>query len=205
MFFISDPSIRFAQFKPLVLSAAFDAILIMASAPRYQLNKNKYLLPPEKERLMKIVKDYVLTDTRNCLIMWLALRTGARAQEILNLEKSDLNSYDETVFIRGIKNSNDREIPLPPDLFKLLVRYSDSISGNRLFPITYDRLYQIWEFYRPIPKKFHSLRHTFAIELYQKTKDLRLVQVALGHRNITNTMIYADYIYSQQELKKLIL
>ena len=33
----------------------------------------------------------------------------------------------------------------------------------------------------------------------------RLVQVALGHRNITNTMIYADYVYSQQELKKLIL
>jgi integrase/recombinase XerC len=67
------------------------------------------------------------------------------------------------------------------------------------------RLYQIWQFYRPVPKKFHALRHTFAIELYQKTKDLRLVQVALGHRNITNTMIYADYIYSQQELKKLIL
>ncbi|CAM5999402.1 unnamed protein product [Sphagnum balticum] len=39
----------------------------------------------------------------------------------------------------------------------------------------------------------------------QKTKDLRLVQVALGHRNITNTMVYADYIYSQQELRKLIL
>jgi integrase/recombinase XerC len=56
-----------------------------------------------------------------------------------------------------------------------------------------------------VPKKFHSLRHTFAIELYQKTKDLRLVQVALGHRNITNTMIYADYVYSQQELRKLIL
>jgi integrase/recombinase XerC len=138
-------------------------------------------------------------------MIWTALRTGARAQELLNLQKADLNAYDESVFIRGLKGSNDREIPLPSELFKRLQSYADSQPGTGLFPISYHRLYQIWELYRPIPKKFHALRHTFAIELYQKTKDLRLVQVALGHRNITNTMIYADYVYSQQELRKLIL
>ena len=172
---------------------------------KYSLNKNKYLLPPEKERLEKIIGDYLLKDTRNCLMLGLALKTGARAQEILNTQKHDLNIYDETIYIKGIKGSNDREIPLRPEFFRVLVKYSEGVSGTSLFPITYDRLYQIWDFYRPIPKKFHSLRHTFAIELYKKTKDLRLVQVALGHRNITNTMIYADYIYSQQELKRLIL
>lgn len=177
----------------------------MVSTNRYSLNKNKYLLPPERERLVKILNDYTGTDPRNCLMISLALRTGARAQELLNLQKSDLNAYDETVFIRGIKNSNDREIPLQADFFKSLALFAESQSGTKLFPITYPRLYQIWELYRPIPKKFHSLRHTFAIELYQKTKDLRLVQVALGHRNITNTMIYADYVYSQQELRRLIL
>lgn len=177
----------------------------MASSSRYQLNKNKYLLNPEVERLRKILNDFQDSDPRNCLIMWLALRTGARAQEILNIQKNDLNSYDESVFIRGIKNSNDREIPLHSELFSRLQRYADSQPNGRLFKITYDRLYQIWGLYRPVPKKFHALRHTFAIELYQKTKDLRLVQVALGHRNITNTMIYADYVYSQQELRKLIL
>jgi len=175
------------------------------SQPRYSLNKNKYLLPPEVDRLTKILTDYQDQDPRDCLLLWLALKTGARAQEILNLEKVDLNSYDETVFIRGIKGSNDREIPLSHSLYLRLLRYSDGVSGNKLFPISYDRLYQIWGFYRPIPKKFHALRHTFAIQLYQKTKDLRLVQVALGHRNITNTMIYADYHYTQTELRKLIL
>lgn len=149
--------------------------------------------------------DYRLKDPRNTLLIELGLRTGARAQELLNILKSDLNSYDESVLIRGLKNSNDREIPLKSDYFVELSRYAESVSGQRVFPITYDRLYQIWDLYRPIPKKFHSLRHTFAIELYQKTKDLRLVQVALGHRNITNTMVYADYIYSQQELRRLIL
>lgn len=173
--------------------------------PRYALNKNKYLLPPEVERVRKIVKDFQDSDPRNCFLISLGLRTGARAQELLNLQKSDLNGYDQTVFIRGIKNSNDREIPLQSQFFQEFQRYTESIQGTKIFDITYQRLYQIWEFYRPVPKKFHSLRHTFAIELYQKTKDLRLVQVALGHRNITNTMIYADYVYSQQELRRLIL
>ncbi|MBX2986482.1 MAG: site-specific integrase [Bdellovibrionaceae bacterium] len=177
----------------------------MATMTRYSLNKNKYLLPPEVERLEKLMFDYLEEDTRNCLLILLALRTGGRAQELLNLMKSDLNAYDETVLIRGLKGSNDREIPLPRQLFQRLQRYAETVQGHKLFPIGYHRLHQVWELYRPIPKKFHSLRHTFAIRLYQKTKDLRLVQVALGHRNITNTMVYADYVYSQQELRRLIL
>lgn len=172
---------------------------------RYQLNKNKYLLEPEVERLMSIINTYIDRDTRNCLIFLLGLKTGARAQEILNIQKNDLNTYDMSVFIKGLKNSNDREIPLPNLLFSRLQKYAESVPSQKIFNITYDRLYQIWELYRPVPKKFHSLRHTFAIQLYRKTRDLRLVQVALGHRNITNTMIYADYVYTQDELRKLIL
>lgn len=157
------------------------------------------------ERLRKILTDYQDQDPRDCLLLSLGLRTGARANELLQIQKTDLNPYDESVFIRGIKGSNDREIPLHSDFYRRLRNFAEKQPNQLLFPISYHRLYQIWEFYRPIPKKFHSLRHTFAIELYQKTKDLRLVQVALGHRNITNTMIYADYVYSQQELRKLIL
>lgn len=172
---------------------------------RYQLNKNKYLLDPEMERLHSIIDTYIDRDTRNCLILLLGLKTGARAQEILNIQKNDLNSYDMSVFIRGLKGSNDREIPITQLLFTRLSKYAETTAKEKIFDITYDRLYQIWDLYRPVPKKFHSLRHTFAIQLYRKTRDLRLVQVALGHRNITNTMIYADYVYTQDELRKLIL
>jgi site-specific recombinase XerD len=178
---------------------------LVAKNSRYSLNKTKYLLPPELERLRFILKSFIKTDRRNCLLIELALLTGARAQEVLNLKKRDLNSYDQTVYIRGIKGSNDREIPLPGAFFDQLIAFANSLKGELLFEISYDRLLQVWYLYRPVPKKFHSLRHTFAINLYKKTKDLRLVQVALGHRNITNTMIYADYVYSQTELRKLIL
>ncbi len=168
----------------------------------YSLNKNKYLLDPEVEKLEYLLHSHIGRDLRNCSLLFLALHTGARAQELLNLRPQDLNSYEESVHIHGLKGSNDRELPIPSWLF----RHLQALSGqDRLFPITYPRLYQIWDLYRPIDKKFHSLRHTFAIRLYRKTRDLRLVQVALGHRNITNTMIYADYVYSQQELRKLLL
>ena len=173
---------------------------------RYQLNKNKYLLDPEAEKLEEILDSFIDKDERNCLLLYLALKTGARVQELLNLTKADINRHDQTVFIRGIKGSNDREIPLVSQLFDRLSNYAEKIErSERLFNISYNRLRQIWDMYRPVHKKLHSLRHTFAIRLYKKTKDLRLVQVALGHRNITNTMIYADYVYSQQELRRLIL
>ncbi|MGE3683188.1 MAG: tyrosine-type recombinase/integrase [Bdellovibrionales bacterium] len=175
------------------------------TAVRYALNKNKYLLDPEAERLHHILESFKLKDARNCTLLWVLLHTGARAQETLNLRIEDLNSYDESVFIRGIKGSNDRELPLPSWLFKRLMDETSRAVDQQLFPISYNRLFQIWELYRPVHKKLHALRHTFAIRLYKKTKDLRLVQVALGHRNITNTMIYADYVYSQEELRKLIL
>ncbi len=174
---------------------------------RYSLNKNKYLLQPEIESLTYVISRHWENDLRNGLAIMLALKTGARAQELLNIRKSDISTYDQSIFINGIKGSNDREIPISRDLFNRLEKWIKEIprSSELIFDISYPRLVQIWDIYRPCQKKFHSLRHTFAIELYKKTKDLRLVQVALGHRNINNTMIYADYIYSKEELKKLIL
>lgn len=172
---------------------------------RYSLNKNKYLLPEELQNFEKNLIKNLDKDTRNCLLFLVALKTGARAQEVLNLKKESLNSYDESVLIIGLKGSNDREIPLPPLLFKKLLSYSKNVDGELLFPISYNRFRQIWDLYRPVAKKLHSLRHTFAIQIYKKTHDIRLVQMALGHRNVMNTMVYADYVYSQNELKRLIL
>lgn len=171
----------------------------------YAINKNKYLLEPEYAHLEILLKRYLFEDKRNCLLLFIAMHTGARAAEILNLRKGDLNSYEQSVFITGLKGSNDREIPLPTWLFESLEDYAEETTGEFLFDIGYHRLRQVWEHYRPVKKKFHCLRHTFAIRLYKKVKDIRLLQLALGHRNIANTMIYADFVYSQTEMRKLIL
>lgn len=178
----------------------------MVVARDYSLNKTKYLLAPELSHLKQILLNprHPESHTRERLIIRLALSTGARARELLRIRRVDVNAFERTVFIRGLKGSRDRELPLAPVLFSELQKYMAEKRGEYLFDIGYHRLRQIWCEYRPSPKKFHCLRHTFAIELYKASMDLRLVQMALGHRSIRNTMIYAEYVYSQAELRKIL-
>jgi integrase/recombinase XerC len=176
-------------------------------AATYQLNKSKYLVQNELAELKRILGLFREKDLRNTLLIEVALNSGARASELLNLRWMDLDDFENTLFIRGLKGSNDREIPLQKSLYNNLKKLKKPADkpDDAVFKISYPRLIQIWNEYKPVQKKFHSLRHTFALNLYKKTRDLRLVQVALGHRNIQNTIVYAEYVYSTQELKRLIL
>lgn len=172
-------------------------------AHRYELTKAKYLLDEEQAHLVSTLERFKDKDPRNCTLIWTALHTGARATELLNIRYEDVDGYGETVYIRGIKDSDNREIPIPSWLCKRLLALTP--KDGRLFPITYNRFRQIWQDYRPVKKKLHCLRHTFAINLYRKTKDVKLLQMALGHRNWNNTMIYANYQYKTSELRKALL
>lgn len=162
---------------------------------RYQLTRAKYLSEPEVLRLREILARFSVKAPRDCLMIRLALETGGRAQEVLNLTRSDVDYEHQAVCIKGIKDSNDREIPLSPDTWAEVLGHIASMPADqqRLFNITYRRLEQIWREYRPTPKKFHALRHTFAIRLYRSCRDILIVKTALGHRNIANTMVYLEY------------
>ena len=169
---------------------------------RYTINKNKYLNAAE---LLYLTSMTAKDGSRNGLLIKLALATGARAQELLNLTKADLDIENQTIFIKGLKNSNDRDIPLEKSLFNALLALPLKENDQRLFPIGYDRLNDIWAFWTPNKTKtFHSLRHTFAIELYRRTKDLLLVQAALGHRNIQNSLVYTEHLYQNEYLKGIL-
>ncbi len=166
----------------------------------YQLNRTKYLENTEFDALQASL---LCSVNRNAVMLRLALATGARAQELLNITHADLSDETESVLIRGLKGSSDREIPLTKDLYAGVK--SVARQDTRVFNISYSQLVRIWQHYRPCNKKFHCLRHTFAIQLYRKTRDIKLVQVALGHRSINNTMIYADYVFRTEELRRLII
>ncbi|MCH7834063.1 MAG: tyrosine-type recombinase/integrase, partial [Proteobacteria bacterium] len=40
----------------------------------------------------------------------------------------------------------------------------------------------------------HAMRHSYAVELYRRERDLRAVQKQLGHASIQTTQIYADVL-----------
>lgn len=170
----------------------------------YQLTSQKFLAPREYQHLVRVLRKLPVSH-RDRLIIQLGLETGARPSELLGIRKTDLFKSSKSVLIRGLKGSSDREIPLKPALFAYLKRHAEKSETELVFDIGYHRLRQIWDWYRPCAKSLHSMRHTFAIRLYQKSKDLRLVQFALGHRSISNTMIYARYNYSQSELRRVLL
>jgi integrase/recombinase XerC len=151
---------------------------------------------------------------RNCLMLMLALECGLRAHEVLDLEVRDINVEVGSLYIRSQKHSNARELPIKPTRARQLRRYVlDAFNVDewhqldpnaRVFNITYSTLREIWIMYRPHPaKKLHSLRHTFAVNLYLKTKDILVVKLALGHRCIDNTMVYVDFCYSQTILRQM--
>ena len=45
----------------------------------------------------------------------------------------------------------------------------------------------------------HTLRHTFAADLYRVTKNIRMVQKALGHSDLSTSMIYTHIIDDKLE------
>ena len=45
----------------------------------------------------------------------------------------------------------------------------------------------------------HTLRHSFATDLYQETTNIRLTQKALGHANLATTQIYTHIVDEELE------
>lgn len=167
----------------------------------YQITSQKYLLPKELAATHTAIDK---ANERDSILLDVALSTGGRRDEILEAlnSKTALQS-DDSLFLRGLKGSLDRSIPLKPQLAARI----RSLKKNHpeAFKISSRRFNAIWDYHRPVPKKLHALRHTFAVELYRKTKDIRLVQVALGHQNINNTMVYMQVAVSTEDLQKALL
>ena len=170
------------------------------------LTREKFLSSAEYDELAATLIRNAATNPRDTLLLLVSMHTGARPTEVLSIRKCDLDLEKKTVFIIGLKGSRSREIPLPANIFQRLAIIARELkSEDHVFPIALRTYQGIWHQYRPAKKGVRSLRHTFAIRLYEKTKDVRLVQIALGHKYLNTTQIYVDYSYNQEQLRRLIL
>lgn len=189
-----------------IINAKFKTLSVEVKKKKknWQMNKTKFLSDTEYFKLRSLVKH---KTNRAAILLKFYMFTGARASEGLDTRLNDLDYTAKSVFIRGLKGSNDREIPLPPWFFYQLWHYAKRIcktANSKLFPFCYTILNRVWHHYKPTEKRFHSLRHTIAIRVYKATKDIKLVQILLGHRSIKNTQIYVDFVYSQSEMRRIL-
>lgn len=168
------------------------------------LNSKKFLNKEEDLHLKMLLQK---ERNRNTLILSMLRHYGMRASELLSLRPIDINHVERSIHIVGLKGSKERTLPLTDEFYERLQEYVNVCPSDEIaiFGIGYRRLVQIWNYWRPCRKKLHALRHTCAVELYMKTKDIKLVQMVLGHLDIRTTMIYQDFTYSQEEFKKVFL
>ena len=168
----------------------------------YSLTQKKYLLKSEQVELERLLEKYRSSDLRDTTMLLFMLKSGLRPGEVLKVLWSDINFDDGYIFIRTSKGGPERRFPLTEDLLSRFLGLGPGEGCERVFKIKYNRFLQIWQKYRPVEKRLHSLRHTFAVNLYKKSRnDVRLVQQALGHCGLQTTSIYLQFENSLDDFR----
>lgn len=144
---------------------------------------------------------------RLAAFLQVAKDTGARIGEICKLEWTDVNVKNLTISINNPeKHSRCRTIPVTPKTIAMLEalpnknRYGKRIFTSSptnvryVFNILRKRLAETQQNPRFKQIHIHSFRHFYACNLYRKTRTLKMVQDALGHKSIINTEIYTKLV-----------
>jgi len=138
-----------------------------------------------------------------------AYGAGLRASEVVQLKVSDIDSDRMIIRVEQGKGAKDRQAMLSPSLLEILRAWYRHANANRqmlpggwLFPsinpvnhISSRQLNRIVHethartaIDKPI--NLHSLRHAFATHLLEDGVDIRVIQVALGHKKLETTATY---------------
>ena len=139
-----------------------------------------------------------------------AYGSGLRASEIVHLKISDIDRDRKIIHVEDGKGQRDRNAMLSPALHKILRAWyrqgqaqRKMLPGGWLFPgqnpvdpLSARQLSRAFRQARDDagidkPVTLHSLRHAFATHLLEQHEDIRVIQVLLGHKKITNTARYS--------------
>ncbi len=176
--------------------------------PRIGRSLPKTLSEDEVEALLSAPNTDEPLGHRDRAMLELLYATGLRVSELINLKQSQINFNQGVLRIVG-KGDRERLIPLTDESQRWI---RDFIDGARmeillerqtdyLFPtrrgdrMTRQAFWHIIKRYAEkagIRKKMspHSLRHAFATHLLNRGADLRVVQLLLGHSDLSTTQIY---------------
>ena len=199
---IENVSPRTVNIELSCLRAMFNKAISWSKALQNPV-KHVKMLSEKNRRLRYLQEDEIGRLIANCAdylrpIVVMALNTGMRKGEILNLKWEDVEMSTRIIYVVNTKTDEKREIPVNTLLHAMLVELGTK-SDAYVFPNDAGEPYvDIRKGFRTAMKKshignfrFHDLRHTFASQLVMKGVDLRTVQELLGHKSIEMTVRYA--------------
>ena len=144
--------------------------------------------------------------TKLYLLVLMAITTGARKGELMNLRWSDIDLDRQTAYVKTTKNGQPKVMPLTNDVVTELSKFRDQeteyIFNSELKPdrpmcftkqwIKALKLAEIEDF------RFHDLRHTCASYLAQNGASLLEIAEILNHKQIQVTKRYAHLCISHK-------
>ncbi|TDY02401.1 site-specific tyrosine recombinase XerD [Thiohalophilus thiocyanatoxydans] len=180
----------------------------LIEAPRLGRPLPKSLSEADVDALLQAPDTATAKGLRDRCMLEVLYATGLRVSELVNLQLGQLNLQQGVVRITG-KGDKERLVPLGEEALGWLQRYlqdgrpamlDGQLSGalfisNRRHAMTRQTFwYLIKDYARRAgidkPLSPHTLRHAFATHLLNHGADLRVVQMLLGHSDLSTTQIY---------------
>ncbi len=155
--------------------------------------KERILTEDEEFRLLNECADHIRS------IVSVALLTGMRQGEILNLRWKQIDFNRRTICVEKTKNGKIRFIPISTPLFEQLQQLRTKSNNEYVFvnPDTGKPYVWLKTGYKAACRRakisdlrFHDLRHTFASRLVERGADIITVKELLGHSSVKMTERY---------------
>jgi len=160
----------------------------------------KFLEPDE---INKALQKAASRGERDYLITNILAKSGIRVSELISITPNDILNHGGQLIIRG-KGNKIRNVDIPQDLILQMRIYikNRKIKPNKpIINLTTRRVYDITKDVAGIGP--HTFRHSYAIALLKRTKNIRYVQVQLGHSTLSTTQVYLRYMDFDEEKEKL--
>ena len=179
------------------------------------------LTEEEQEKLLDQPNLRYPTSQRNFTMIKLMLDTGLRLSEATNLKWKHIDLMTGKLMVREGKGAKDRTLWTGEEVIQAIQEWKErqikeleerEINKKPEYVFTTLKGTKIKNRYvRKMVKRTaekaginkdispHTLRHTFATDLYRETGKIRMVQKALGHADLSTTMIYTHIVDDELE------
>jgi integrase/recombinase XerD len=192
---------------------------LQLDSPKLPRSLPKSLTEEDVVALLKVPDDSRILGLRDRAMLETLYATGLRVSELVNLKVSEVSLQEGVVRVVG-KGSKTRLVPLGEEALDWITQYMEQARRTILDGQLSDSLFvtqrggamtrqSFWHLIKRYarlagiqkPMSPHVLRHAFATHLLNHGADLRVVQMLLGHADISTTQIYTHV--ARERLKQL--